>query len=113
MRVSLSSRRTSLPWFLIDRRWRPQLRDQPQDIGEQNSGNDDLGHLEGEGETVANDLRADLDESLLEGRQRQILDIFVISPRDASARRSKMTAPCRMAMSRAAAKARRASSMLP
>ena len=42
-----------------------------------------------------------------------IVRIFVISPRDASARRSKMTAPCRMAMSRAAAKACRASSMLP
>ena len=42
-----------------------------------------------------------------------IVRIFVISPRDASARRSKMTAPCRMAMSRAAAKACRVSSMLP
>jgi hypothetical protein len=42
-----------------------------------------------------------------------IVRIFVISPRDASARRSKMTAPCRMAMSRAAAKACRAASMLP
>jgi hypothetical protein len=39
-----------------DRRWRPQLRDQPQDIGEQNSGDGDLGHLEGDITAVADDV---------------------------------------------------------
>jgi hypothetical protein len=52
----LSSRRTSplvfdrtqnKQAFQCDRRWRPQLRDQPQDIGEQNSGDGD--HLDGTG----------------------------------------------------------------
>jgi hypothetical protein len=79
MRVSLSSRRTSPLIFLsnakqlsasrrCDRRWRPQLRDQPQDIGEQNSGDDDLGHPEGDITAVADDLRANLDQLFLQAR---------------------------------------------
>jgi hypothetical protein len=42
--------------------WRPQLRDQPQDVGEQVSRNCDLRHLEGDVAAVADDLRANLDE---------------------------------------------------
>jgi hypothetical protein len=54
-------------------RW-PQFRDQPQDIGEQISRDGDLGHLECDVAAVANDLRADLDEFLLQARQRLVLD---------------------------------------
>ena len=50
-------------------RW-PQFRDQPQDVGEQVSGNCDLGHLERDIAPVANDLRADLDQLLLQSHQR-------------------------------------------
>ena len=64
MRVSLSSRRTSPLVFdrtqnnrsasrRCDRQWRPQFRDQPQDVGEQSSRNGDLGHLEGDIAAVA------------------------------------------------------------
>jgi hypothetical protein len=53
------------------RRW-PQFRDQPH--GEQISRNGDLGHLEGDVAAMPDDLRADLDELLLESRQRPALD---------------------------------------
>ena len=46
-------------------------------------------------------------------RRYSLIPTFVTCESDISARRSKMIAPCRMAMSRAAAKACRASSMLP
>ncbi len=46
-------------------RWRPQLRDQPQYLGEQISRDSDLGHLEGDVAAVAHDLRADLDQLFL------------------------------------------------
>ena len=42
-----------------------------------------------------------------------LIPIFATSERDASARPSKITAPCRRAMSRALANANRASSLLP
>jgi hypothetical protein len=44
-----------------DRR-RSQLRDEPQDVDEQVSGNGDLGQLEGDVAGVAHHLRADLDQ---------------------------------------------------
>jgi hypothetical protein len=53
--------------------WWPQFRDQPQDIGEQSSRNGDLGHLEGDVTAVADDLRADLNQLLLQARQRPVL----------------------------------------
>jgi hypothetical protein len=37
-------------------------------------GNGDLGHLEGDLAAVAHDFRADLDQLLLQARQRPILD---------------------------------------
>ncbi|HEX3495583.1 MAG TPA: hypothetical protein VHT02_00150 [Methylocella sp.] len=46
-------------------RWRPQLRDRPQYLGEQISRDSDLGHLEGDVAAVAHHLRADLTLSLL------------------------------------------------
>ena len=46
----------------------------PQDIGEQNSGDGDLGHLEGDITAVANDLRADLDELVFQSCQRPVFD---------------------------------------
>src|SRR6266404_2600671 len=55
-------------------RWRPQLGDQPQNLGEQHSGYGDLGHLEGDIATVVNDLRADLDKLLLQAGQGPVLD---------------------------------------
>ena len=52
---------------------RPQFCDEPQDVGEQSSGNGDLGHLDCDIATVGHHLRADLDQLLLEARQRPIL----------------------------------------
>ncbi len=65
-----------LPWLLLKLmaterftrrwiRWRPQLRDQPQYLGEQISRDSNLGHLEGDVAAVAHDLRADLDQLFL------------------------------------------------
>ena len=51
-----------------------QFRDHPQDVGEQISRNGDLGHLERDIAPMADDLRADLDELLLQTRQRPIFD---------------------------------------
>ena len=45
-------------------RWWPELRDQPQDLGEQHSRHGDLGHLEGNVAAVADELGADLDQLL-------------------------------------------------
>lgn len=56
-----------------DRR-RPQFGNEPQDVGEEVSRDRDLGHLEGDIAAVADDLRADLDQLLLQARQRPILD---------------------------------------
>ena len=44
------------------------------DVGKQISWDGDLGHLEDDIAAVANDLRADLDQLLLQARQRPILD---------------------------------------
>ena len=55
------------------RRW-PQFRDQPQDVAEQMPGNGDLGHLKRDVTTVVHDLRADLNQLLLQARQRPIFD---------------------------------------
>jgi len=55
---------------------RAQLRDQPQDIGEQVLRNGHLRHLEDDVAGVAHDLRADLDQLLLERRQRPVLHGF-------------------------------------
>src|SRR5262249_55038955 len=54
-------------WWL-----RPQLCDEPQYLLEQLSRDGDLGHLEGD--PVAHDLSADLDQLFLQGRQRPVLD---------------------------------------
>ncbi len=56
-----------------DRR-RSQLRDELRDVDEQVSGNGDFGHLEGDVTAMTCDLRADLDEFLLESRHRPVLD---------------------------------------
>jgi len=42
------------------------FRDQPQDVGEEDSRNGDLGHLEGDIAGMAHDLRADLDQLFLQ-----------------------------------------------
>ena len=55
-------------------RRRPQFGDQPQDLGEQHPRHGDLGHLEGDIAAVADDLRADLDQLLLQAGQRPVLD---------------------------------------
>ena len=52
----------------------PQFPDQPQNLLEHLPWN--LGHLEDEIATVADDLRADLDQLLLQARQRPVLDRF-------------------------------------
>ena len=44
---------------------RPQLRDAPQDVGEEIFRDSNLGHLEGDVAAVAHDLRADLDQLFL------------------------------------------------
>jgi len=58
----------------IGRRLRPQLCDQPQNLLEHLPGNGDLGHLEGNAAAMADDLGADLDQPLLQARQRPVLD---------------------------------------
>jgi hypothetical protein len=55
---------------------RPQFRDQAQDIGKEVSRDGDFRHLEGDVAAVAHHLRADLDQLLLQARQRPILDRF-------------------------------------
>ena len=50
------------------------MSDQPQDIAEHVSWHGDLGRLEGQVAAVADDLGADLDELLPQGRQRPALD---------------------------------------
>src|SRR5208283_814541 len=64
---------TPLSWFLSERaapnpsscrrgrQW-PEFRDHSQDVGEEISGNGDLGHLECDIAAVAHDFRADLDQ---------------------------------------------------
>src|SRR5262249_5946440 len=56
-------------WWLL-----PQLRDEPQDRLEHLPWDGDLAHLEGDITAVADDLRADLDQLVLQGRQRPVLD---------------------------------------
>src|SRR6266404_3067564 len=75
-----------LPWVSLEQmaterasccswiRWRPQLGDQPQNLGEQHSWHGDLGHLEGDIATVVNDLRANLDQLFLHAGQGPVLD---------------------------------------
>jgi hypothetical protein len=53
---------------------RPQFGDQPEDFGEKVSRNGDLSHLEGDIAPVVDDLRADLDQLLLETCQRPVRD---------------------------------------
>ena len=73
------------PWFtleLIQRRRscrrgigrRPQFGDQPQDLCKQHPRHGNLGHLEGDIAAVADDLRPDLDQLLLQAGQRPVLD---------------------------------------
>src|SRR5262249_52354202 len=56
-------------WWL-----RPQFRDEPQNLLEHLPCDGDLGHLEDNIAAVAHDLRADLDQLVLQTRQRSILD---------------------------------------
>src|SRR5215469_18957224 len=58
------------------RRWRlrPQFRDEPQNLLEHLPCDGDLGHLEDNIASVAHHLRADLDQLLLQARQRPVLD---------------------------------------
>ena len=74
-----------LLWFLIGRKTSKrftsirlpavaQFRDQPQDVGKQFSRDGDLGHLECDVAAMADDLRANFDELLFQGRQRPVLD---------------------------------------
>src|SRR5664279_6634716 len=59
------------------RRWwrlRPQFRDQPQNLLEHLPWDGDLGHLEDDIASVTHHLRADLDQLLLQARQRPVLD---------------------------------------
>jgi hypothetical protein len=72
-RLVLNARPSSVSrwhwWWL-----RPQFRNEPQNLLEHLSRDRNLGHLEGNTAAVAHDLRADLDELLLQARQRPILD---------------------------------------
>src|SRR5262249_26575236 len=56
-------------WWL-----RPQLRDEPQYLLEHWPWDGDLGHLEDNIAAVAHDFRADLDQLVLQTRQRPVLD---------------------------------------
>ena len=56
-------------WWL-----RSQFCDQPQNLLEHLPWDSDLGHLEDDVTAVAHDLRADLDQLLLQARQRPVLD---------------------------------------
>src|SRR5215831_18410615 len=58
------------------RRWwlRPQFHDQPQNLLEHLPCDGDLGHLEDNIAAVAHRLRADLDQLVLQTRQRPVLD---------------------------------------
>src|SRR6516165_2008812 len=58
------------------RRWwlRPQFRDEPQNLLEHLPCDGDLGHLEDNIAAVAHHLRADLDQLVLQTRQRPVLD---------------------------------------
>ena len=53
-----------LPTVMPDLGFRSEPVDAAQDIGEQVTGDGDLGHLERDVAPVADDLRADLDELL-------------------------------------------------
>jgi hypothetical protein len=58
-------------------RWgwlRPEFRDQPQNLLEHLPWDGNLGHLESDVTAVAHDLRADLDQLLLQAGQRPLLD---------------------------------------
>src|SRR5262247_2707818 len=56
-------------WWL-----RPQFRDEPQNLLEHLPCDGDLGHLEDNIAAVAHHLRADLDQLVLQTRQRPVLD---------------------------------------
>ena len=59
------------------RRWwwlRPQFRDEPQNLLEHLPWDGDLGHLEHDVAAVAHHLGADLDQLVLQTRQRPVLD---------------------------------------
>src|SRR5262245_34742584 len=64
-------------------RWWPELRDQPQDLGEQHSRRGDLGHLEGNVAAVADELGDDLDRF-----SKRVSDQSLIGSGVASLRRS-------------------------
>src|SRR4029077_8285290 len=70
LEVMATERASRCSWI---RRW-PQFGDQPQYLGEQHSWHGDLGHLEGYTAAVADDLRTDLDQLLLQAGQRPVLD---------------------------------------
>jgi hypothetical protein len=53
---------------------RPQLRDEPQDVGEEIFRDSDLGHLKGDIAAMAYDLRTDFDQLFLQARQRPVFD---------------------------------------
>ena len=57
-------------------RGRPQAVNQAQDVGEQASRDCDLGKLERDIATVADDLGADLDQFLPQGHQRPVLHLL-------------------------------------
>ena len=52
------------------------VRDQAENLLEHLQWDGDLGHLERDVVAVADDLRADLDQLLLQARQRPVLDRF-------------------------------------
>ena len=53
---------------------RSQLRDQPHVVGKESSWDGHLGHLECGAAPVVDDLGTDLDEFVLERRQRALVD---------------------------------------
>ena len=55
-------------------RLRPQFPDQPQNLLEHLPCNGDLGHLEDEIATLTDDLRANIDQFLLQARQQPVVD---------------------------------------
>jgi hypothetical protein len=56
-------------WWL-----RPQFRDEPQNLLEHLPCDGDLGHLEDNIAAVAHDFRTDLDQLVLQTRQRPVVD---------------------------------------
>src|SRR4051812_18134835 len=92
-----SSAATSAPAGpLYRRRRRAQPGDQRQDVGERQSWHRDFGHLEGHVSAMADDLRPDLDQLLLEAGQRPRLRClwYRQRPHEVPRRRWLLTAYC-------------------